>query len=92
MALFLYSAKVDKQQFREIFAWFSIVTSIVALGGYLALGILTVKFIEMALFFLPILFIGSFIGKKINHIIPLVVFKKTILIITLLSSIFILIK
>lgn len=92
MALFLYSAKVDNQQFREIFSWFSIVTSIVALAGYIMLGILTFKFIEMALLFLPILFIGSFIGKKLNHIIPLMVFKKAILFITLFSSIFILLK
>jgi len=92
MALFLYSANVNKQQFREIFSWFSVVTSVVALAGYIALGILTFKFFEMAFLFLPILFIGSFLGKKINHIIPLIVFKKAILIITLFSSIFILLK
>lgn len=92
MALFLHSAKVDNQQFREIFSWFSIVTSIVALAGYFVLHILTFKSFKMAILFLPILFIGSFIGKKINHLIPLVVFKKAILFITLISSIFILLK
>lgn len=92
MALFLHSAKVDNQQFREIFSWFSIVTSIVALAGYLVLGILTFKSITMAGLFLPILFLGSFIGKKINHLIPHLVFKKAILIITLCSSVFILLK
>lgn len=92
MALFLHSAKVDNQQFREIFSWFSIVTSAVALTGYFALGILTFKSFKMAFLFLPILFIGSFIGKRINHLIPLVVFKKAILFITLFSSIFILLK
>ena len=92
MALFLYSAKVDKQQFREIFSWFSIVTSIVALAGYVVLGILTIESLKMSLLFLPILFIGSFIGKKLNNLIPLIVFKKAILIITLFSSIFILLK
>ena len=92
MALFLHSAKVDNQQFREIFSWFSIATSLVALLGYMALGILTVKSVHMALLFLPILYIGSFIGKRINHMIPLVAFKKAILVITLCSSIFILIR
>ena len=92
MALFLYSAKVDKQQFREIFSWFSIVTSIVALAGYVVLGILTIESLKMSLLFLPILFIGSFIGKKLNNLIPLIVFKKAILIITLFSSVFILLK
>ena len=92
MSLFLHAAKVDNRQFREIFSWFSIVTSIVALLGYFVLGILTFKSIKMALMFLPILFIGSLIGKRITHLIPLVVFKKAILIITLFSSIFILFK
>lgn len=92
MALFLYSAKVNNQQFREIFSWFSIVTAIVALAGYFALGILTFKAVEMALIFLPILFIGSFIGKRLNKLIPIVAFKKAILFITLFASIFILLK
>jgi len=92
MALFLYSAKVDKQQFREIFSWFSVVTSVVALSGYFVLGILTLQSLKTSLLFLPILFIGSFIGKRINNIIPVIVFKKAILIITLFSSVFILLK
>lgn len=92
MALFLHSAKVDNQQFREIFSWFSIVTSIVAAIGYFALGILTLLSLKMALLFFPILFIGSFIGKRLNHLIPHRVFKKAILIITLFSSVFILLK
>jgi len=92
MALFLYSAKVDKQQFREIFSWFSVVTSVVALAGYFVLGILTLQSLKTSLLFLPILFIGSFIGKRINNIIPVIVFKKAILIITLFSSVFILLK
>ena len=92
MALFLYSAKVDIQQFREIFSWFSVVTSVVALSGYFVLGILTLQSLKTSLLFLPILFIGSFIGKRINNIIPVIVFKKAILIITLFSSVFILLK
>ncbi len=92
MALFLHSAKVDNQQFREIFSWFSIATSVVALVGYLMLDILTIKSFKMVLVFIPILYIGSFIGKRINHLIPDIVFKKAILIITLISSVFILMK
>ncbi len=92
MALFLHSAKVDNQQFREIFSWFSIATSVVALVGYILLDILTFKSFKMVLLFIPILYIGSFIGKRINHLIPDIVFKKAILIITLISSIFILIR
>lgn len=92
MALFLHAANVDNQEFREIFSWFSIVTSMVALAGYFILGILTIQFFEMTIMFLPILFIGSFVGKRINHLVSPVAFKKGILIITLFSSIFILVK
>lgn len=92
MALFLNAANVDNQEFREIFSWYSIVTSIVALAGYLALGILTIKLLEMTCLFLPILFIGSYFGKKINYTIPSIAFKKGVLIITLVSSILLLMK
>lgn len=92
MALFLHSAKVNNQQFREVFSWFSIVTSIVALVGQFVFGILTFKSFKMAFLFLPILFIGSLIGKKLNLLIPVFIFKKAILYITLFASIFILFK
>lgn len=92
LALFLHSAKVTNQQFREIFSWFSIVTSIVAISGYIILGMLTFQLVKVALLFIPILFLGSFIGKKINSKIPIPIFEKSILFITLFSSIMILIK
>ncbi|MBE9468036.1 MAG: sulfite exporter TauE/SafE family protein [Bacteroidetes bacterium] len=92
LALFLNSANVDNQEFREIFSWFSIVTSIVALFGYYFSGILTFQTFKMSALFLPILFVGSFIGKRINHRLPIPVFKKSILLITLASSLFLLIK
>lgn len=92
MALFLQMANVDKRQFREIFSWFSIATATVALIGYYAIHILTFQTIKTAIVFIPILFIGSYIGKRINQFIPHDVFKKAILVITLLSSIFILIR
>jgi len=92
LALFLHSANIGNKEFREIFSWFSILTSIIALLGYGFSGILTIQTFKMSALFLPILFVGSFIGKKINHRMHISVFKKTILWITLGSSVFILLK
>lgn len=90
LALFLHSANVDNREFREIFAWFSIVTSVIALIGYHFSGILTIETCKTAGLFLPLLFIGSFLGKRMNHLIPSSIFNKMILIITLVSSVFLL--
>lgn len=92
MALFLNAANVSNQEFREIFSWFSIVTSIVALTGYGLTGMLSSKTLEMSAVFLPILFVGSFVGKKINTKVSIPLFKKIILFITLFSCIFLLVK
>jgi hypothetical protein len=92
LALFLHSANIGNKEFREIFSWFSIVTSIIALFGYGFSGMLTLQTFKMSTLFLPILFVGSFIGKKINHCMPISVFKKSILWITLGSSVFLLLK
>ncbi|MRT93020.1 sulfite exporter TauE/SafE family protein [Ancylomarina sp. 16SWW S1-10-2] len=92
LALFLNSANVDNQEFREIFSWFSIVTSLVALVGYAFLGLLTTTTFKMVLIFLPILYLGSFVGKRLNHRIPPLLFKNISLCITLLSSLFLLLK
>ena len=92
MALFLHSANVDNKQFREIFAWFSIVTTVIALTGYAVFGLLTKNTFQMAGMFLPILYLGTYFGKRINHLIPIPVFKTSILIITLFASIMLLLK
>jgi len=92
MALFLHSANVNNKEFREIFAWFSIVTTVIALGGYAFFGLLTLQTFKMAGMFLPILYFGTYFGKRLNHRIPISVFKQSILIITLFSSIMLLLR
>lgn len=92
LALFLNSANVDNQEFREIFAWFSIITATVALVGYGFFGLITAQTIKMTLLFFPILFVGSFLGKRLNHKIPLSVFKKMTIVITLILSVLMLFK
>ena len=92
LALFLNSANVDNQEFREIFSWFSIVTAIIAIVGYQLAGLFTRKILITSGEFLPILFIGSYIGKRINSKLPAALFKKSVLVITLLSSILLLVR
>jgi uncharacterized membrane protein YfcA len=92
LALFLNAAKVNKQEFREIFSWFSIVTASIAIGGYWVLGLLTINILKMTFLFLPILFLGSWAGKKLNESIPISLFSKISIIMSLASSIFLLFK
>ena len=86
LALFLNAANVDNQEFREIFSWFSIVTAGIALAGYFPLGMITSQTLKMTLWFLPVLFAGSYFGKRLNHIMPAPLFKKISLVLTLISS------
>lgn len=92
IAFFLNTVKVDYQEFREVFSWFSIVTATVALVGYGVLGMLTFSIFKTALLFFPLLFMGSFIGKRWYQLIPSLVFQKALLINNLISSVLILIK
>lgn len=92
LALFLNYANAGNRQFREVFSWFSLVTSLVALIGYYISGLITPKTIELSMSFLPILFIGSYVGKRLNGIIPSLLFKRISLIITFISCVLLLIK
>ncbi|TKG95590.1 sulfite exporter TauE/SafE family protein [Puteibacter caeruleilacunae] len=67
LALFLNAAKVDNQQFREIFSWFNITTATIAIISYITLDLLTLETLKITGLFLPILYIGSFLGKRLNH-------------------------
>ncbi len=92
MALFLNASYVDKQEFREIFSWFNIVTASIALVGYGVLGLLTPWTFKMAAVFLPILFLGSYFGKKLNYVIPSLLFKRISMLLTLCSSVLLLLR
>jgi len=92
MALFLNAVKVDNQQFREIFAWFNIVTTTVAIFGFFLLDILTREIFNMTLMFIPVLYLGSFFGKRMNRYIPPNLFKKLAILMSLISSVFLLWK
>ncbi|MCD6090993.1 MAG: sulfite exporter TauE/SafE family protein [Bacteroidales bacterium] len=92
MALFLNAVHVDNQQFREIFAWFNIVTASVAVFGFLMLDLLTQEILKMTFMFLPILYLGTFFGKRLNKYISENFFKKIAISMSLISSVFLLWK
>jgi len=92
LALFLHSAGVNNQKFREVFAWFSICSSVIAVAGYIIAGMITTKMLMHVLTFVPCLFIGSAIGKRLNRFLPIPIFKNISLVITLLASIVLLAK
>ncbi|SMO33771.1 hypothetical protein SAMN06265379_101123 [Saccharicrinis carchari] len=92
LALLLNLTKVSNREFREIFSWFNIVTSVVAIAGYLGMGLLTHETIKTVVLFAPILYMGSFIGKRINSFIPGIIFRNATLAITLVSCIVLLIR
>lgn len=86
LALFLNKANVDKRAFREVFAWFSVVTATIAIVGYIPAGLLTMESLKQVSVFVPILLMGTIIGKRLNHLIPGNNFRLINIVITLLSS------
>lgn len=92
LALFLNAVKVDNQQFREIFAWFNILTTSVALFGFLMLDLLTSDIFILTLKFIPILYLGTFVGKRLNKYIPATLFKNIAITMSLVSSVLLLLK
>lgn len=92
LVLFLHHAKTGNREFREIFSWFSIVTATIALIGYLSIGLLTLKTLEMTALVLPILYAGSYAGKRINQQLPPLLFKRMSIVLTLISCVVLLMK
>jgi len=87
LALYLNKAKVSNQEFREIFAWFSVITAIIAIFGYYYAGLLNYQTIKTSLLFTPILLLGTVIGKRFNTAMPVSKFQKINMVLTLISSI-----
>lgn len=92
MVLFLQSARVDKEQFREIFAWFSISTAFIATIVYIFLGFFNAENLKLSLMFVPLLYLGTFLGKRLNAFISPSLFKSFSILLILISSIILLLK
>jgi hypothetical protein len=86
LALFLNRANVGNRKFREIFAWFSVITATIAILGYFQAGLLTLQTIKTSLLFVPILLTGTIVGKKLNTIMSIGHFQIINIVLTLISS------
>lgn len=87
LALFLNNANIDNRKFREVFAWFSVVTAIIAILGYYHQGLLTREALWLSTLFTPILLAGTVMGKRINALLSISQFQTINIVLTLISSI-----
>jgi len=92
ITLFLNALGIRKEEFREIFARFDIVTSIVALIGFSFAGYLNSQTFLFALIFVPVIYSGTYLGKKINHLIPQKIFRTVNLALSLISCLLLVFK
>ena len=87
LALFLNRAHVSNRKFREIFAWFSVITATIAIFSYYQLGLLTKHTVTTSLLIIPILLTGTIVGKKLNTGMSVGRFQTINIVLTLVSSI-----
>ncbi len=92
LALLLNLMRVSNAEFREIFSWFNIVTAIIAIFGYASIGLITIPVLKMTATFIPILLLGTISGKRLNHLLPQLLFKKITIGITIAACIMLLIR
>lgn len=91
LALFLQSTGITNKQFRMAFAWFNVFTAAVAVAAYAIAGLIHTQQLRMVLYFIPILYLGSFVGKRLNAFIPEKLFNTIILLITFVASLMLLV-
>jgi len=65
---------------------------LIALAGYGIWGLLSLTTFLMTFLFLPILYLPSFPGKRLNHRISPLIFKNISVMIPLISRLFLLLK
>ena len=92
LAIFMKGIRMEKAEFREVFSWFSIITATIALTGYYMSGLLSWSEVKLSLCFFPILYIGSYLGKRINARISLKAFDKMNALICFVSCIILVIN
>lgn len=92
LALFLRSANVSNRKFREIFAWFSVITAVIAILGYAQAGLITAQTLKLSVVCTPILLAGTIVGKKLNSNLSLDRFQTINMVLTLIASILLIIK
>ncbi len=88
LALFLTSIQMETQRFRFTFAWYSIITAVVATIDYIKIGVVHMQTFKLFLAGAPLIIISILLGKYISRKVSPRLFYKAIIIISLLSGIF----
>jgi uncharacterized membrane protein YfcA len=87
LALFLTSLKLDTENFRNTFAWFSIVTASVATADYIKIGIVHLVTFKIFFISLPGLILSIWLGNVISRKIPVKIFYTGVVTISLMAGI-----
>jgi uncharacterized membrane protein YfcA len=87
LALFLTSIKIDTQNFRSTFAWYSVITASVAMADYIMIGIVNLMTLKIFLISLPVLILSIQIGKLISKKISVKLFYTGVVTISLMAGI-----
>ncbi len=86
LALFLTSLKLETEKFRFTFAWFSIITAIVAMFDYLKIGVVYALTFKIFIISLPVVIVSIELGKFISLRISQRLFYLGSVVITLLAG------
>jgi uncharacterized protein len=86
LALFLTSLKLDTQHFRFTFAWFSIITAVVAMFDYIKIGVVYTNTFKIFFISLPVLMMSIWIGKIISKKLSQKLFYLGSITVTLLAG------
>jgi len=91
LTLFLTSKNVTNENFRKTFAIFNVFIPAVSIVLFFSYGLITRQSLIYVLIAVPILFLGAFIGKGFTSV-HTGVFRKVVIIISLLASVLLLFK
>jgi uncharacterized membrane protein YfcA len=86
LALFLTSLKLETKRFRFTFAWYSIITAVVAMFDYTKIGVVYPSTFKIFFISLPVLISSIWFGKYISSKISQRIFYLGSIIVTLLAG------
>lgn len=91
LTLYLTSLNVSNHRFRNIFAVFNVFIPIVSIVLFLMSGFITIQTLYLVLIAIPLLYLGTFLGKDFTSI-HSSVFRKIVIVISLIASVMLLFK
>jgi uncharacterized membrane protein YfcA len=77
----------SKDLFRGIFAWFSTFSSFFTIAGFYADGLLVKPSFELALFFSPLLLLGSSLGNRYASVVDANKFKRVVVLVNVFTGV-----